>query len=222
MNKNGVGESTPLHVAVEYQDISTVDVLLNAGANVNANRDGDERPIHLACSAPNVDIMITLMRRGADISARDNNGRTPLHVAAFECVCEDWNIRRVDLLPRAGADENAHDDNDQTPMELIRRQCSETRYEYSLPRVSRALERAPEDRAWRRRGTVLMCRTFAAERKAEPLDPVGTRSMLNRTEVGGGQGWRCDKWWRLRLSDVQAVCFERRRTFPDGFELPLT
>lgn len=89
----------------------------------------------------------------------------------------------MELLLRVGADETALDDNDQTPMELIQRHYFyENRHQDSLARVTRALERAPADMAWHRRGTGSMCRAFFVEQ----LYHVETRAKVMRIAGRGG------------------------------------
>ncbi|CAB1115964.1 unnamed protein product [Ectocarpus sp. CCAP 1310/34] len=103
--------------------------------------------------------MLTLLQLGADVHVRDSTGATSLHMA-----CYDVEPEAVDLLLRWGADETVVDDEGHTP------------YSYHFPagadeaewdeenrrtykRLSKLLTHAPQDRSWRRRGFLVMCRT---------------------------------------------------------------
>ena len=99
---------TPLHLAAILGGPSTVQVLLNAGADVNARDGADQTPLH---NAANSSIVQVLLAAGADVNARDGNDRTPLHNAA--------NLTIIQALLAAGADVNARDTSGNTPLYSI-------------------------------------------------------------------------------------------------------
>lgn len=83
-NELNIEGETPLMSAVMAENMETVNILLKAGANVNAARDDGRTPLHYAV-AQNKDVAIAqlLLRRKTDIAAVDGNGQTALFTAAF-------------------------------------------------------------------------------------------------------------------------------------------
>ena len=78
-----LGDHTPLHVASRAGQASTVSVLLDAGAAVNALTTTGATPLHFAATAGNVDTLTALLDHGADANAREPVwGQTPLMFAA--------------------------------------------------------------------------------------------------------------------------------------------
>ena len=86
---------------------------------------------------------------------------------------------------RSGADETARDSKGLTLAQHARRTLLNDTQD-GLARVSRALERVPADRAWRRRGTMLLCRTFPEREVKRPESLVKSRAKrTRRTKVRG-------------------------------------
>lgn len=74
-------ESTALHFAAWKGHVEVAQVLLDAGADVNArnnNRHYGNTPLHAAAHANNRAVAELLIDRGADITAEFGPGRTPL------------------------------------------------------------------------------------------------------------------------------------------------
>ena len=74
---------TPLHYAVESEDVNIVRLLLKLNANVTAcNSSG--APLHIAAKKDNLDVIRVLVQNGhpTDIDVRDIEDYTPLHMAA--------------------------------------------------------------------------------------------------------------------------------------------
>ncbi|XP_069675894.1 26S proteasome non-ATPase regulatory subunit 10-like [Periplaneta americana] len=106
--KDGLGW-TQLHRAAWRGDARTVQLLLDAGSQVNAEDHGGRTPLWLAASNDRQDACRALLAAGArpDVKQR-SSGSTALHVAAangHRAVCE--------LLLAAGARPNEPDDADQ-------------------------------------------------------------------------------------------------------------
>ena len=78
--------STALHCAAWKGHPAVVDLLLRAGADVNAHNANDHwgtTPLHAAAHANQAAIAQLLLDHGADINAQDGSGRTPLQHTGF-------------------------------------------------------------------------------------------------------------------------------------------
>ncbi|GLE11237.1 hypothetical protein PINS_up023576 [Pythium insidiosum] len=81
-------QAAPLHYAVMYDDVATVQALVRRRdcTNVNVRRSGDGfTPLHLACQVGNVEIITLLLDHGANLVQMStvssvSNGVTPLHL----------------------------------------------------------------------------------------------------------------------------------------------
>lgn len=76
--------NTPLHLAVQLELTRAVELLHEAGADLNARNEDDETPLFLAALTGNVEILRLLLASGADVDTPDSSGRTPLYAASLE------------------------------------------------------------------------------------------------------------------------------------------
>lgn len=67
--------STPLHLAAMNPDLSAMDVLLAAGADLNARDVDGSTPIHMAAYASRAGHVQRLLQAGADPLIKNNFGR---------------------------------------------------------------------------------------------------------------------------------------------------
>jgi ankyrin repeat protein len=105
---------TPLQLAVIKGDLRLVNVLLNAGAEVNvADRLKGYCAIHYAALYKHAKITAFLLARRADLRVKDNEGNFPLHIAAANGCHE---VVRILLEHRA--DPNAMNKFWQNPLHL--------------------------------------------------------------------------------------------------------
>ena len=96
LNDRDAYGQTALHYAVCHHDaLSLVSVLVESGAQIDADRRDGWTPLHLAAMLNKCDVALKLMEFGADIDAKDDNGKTAEDVAkAFK------NHRIADVLHR--------------------------------------------------------------------------------------------------------------------------
>jgi ankyrin repeat protein len=77
-----------LHAAAEQQDLDTIDLLLDTGADVNARDSYGQTALHISVdseldtqgreeSSDSMPVTARLLQRGADPTLRDNRDRTP-------------------------------------------------------------------------------------------------------------------------------------------------
>ncbi len=104
-----------LHAAAQCGKLSMVHLLLDKGANVNAQRSklyGRETALHAASRSGHDQIVQVLLDRGAEINAYDEHGETALYNAA-----DRGHHKVVRLLLDRGADVNAQDGKHGTPLQ---------------------------------------------------------------------------------------------------------
>lgn len=73
--------STPLHLAAVNPDVTALQALIAAGADVNARDADGATPLHMAAYAQNAKHARLLLEAGADPYAKTNNGRDPTSMA---------------------------------------------------------------------------------------------------------------------------------------------
>lgn len=92
--------NTPLHRAVRDGNMELVELLLNAGADVNAANHGGDTPLHIvANNEGGVTFIEALLNAGAEVNVANNLGHTPLYISA-----RPHNVEGMCRLLSAGAD----------------------------------------------------------------------------------------------------------------------
>ncbi|CAM9342649.1 unnamed protein product [Scytosiphon promiscuus] len=168
---------TVLHAAAHHNKADAVEVLVRAGANIEARDNRGLTPLwysafHGSCAA-----MLSLLRMGAEVLAKSDLDTTPLHVA-----CHKGEADAANLLLRWGADETAVSSLGKTPSSWIpdiAKAAEEDRPR--LERLSKLLANAPQDRNWRRRGFIVMCRAYP--------DKLRREGKSQQTAVEAIGGW---------------------------------
>jgi hypothetical protein len=93
--------STPLLWALEggcFEDVSVVRLLLEHGADINAQNHSGWTPLHWASFNGVLEVVRLLLKHGAEVGAKDNDGKTALQFAA-----EEGREKVVELLREHGA-----------------------------------------------------------------------------------------------------------------------
>lgn len=143
------GGVSSLHLVCKNGEIADCRLLLEQGADINAQDEDGLTPLHLAAGLGRLDIVKFLLERGADIEAKEKYGCTPLHYAGeraiAKCIIEhgaDIEVKTksvfggatplhlvaasgalgvVKLLLEQGADINAKDEDGLTPLQIANR-----------------------------------------------------------------------------------------------------
>ncbi|KAM7196764.1 ankyrin-3 [Naviculisporaceae sp. PSN 640] len=79
-------KATALHFAALYgHDPAVIDLLTDAGADINARDSTDQTPLHYCLWRREVpgDVLSALLRKGANVNAEDKDSARPLHMAAI-------------------------------------------------------------------------------------------------------------------------------------------
>ena len=115
VNTRRNNRQTPLHIASYFGIVEMVRLLLDRGADPEADADGDmgSKPLHFVSHGKyrskedGVHVAQLLLERGADVNTRRHDHRTPLHVASYS-----GNVEIVYLLLDHGADPEANAEGD--------------------------------------------------------------------------------------------------------------
>lgn len=183
--ENADGRTALMH-AVKENNASAVDELLSAGARVEAHLDGESwTSLHSAVEDTNVEVVRVLLKHGANVHAKDadNDNDTPLHVAVRQAGV-DGAAEIVKALLRHGADEEARNDNGLTPLSVVGSMGGPGA---ALP-VMTLLLCAPGDRAWRRRGLLILSCA-----RAKRTSPATATDVSPRGKQGQQQRRKCTR-----------------------------
>lgn len=130
---------TALHVAAAQGQADIADVLIRAGADVNARQlrfslpcgSGEEEtpsqntPLHFAAARGNPRTIEVLLSAGAKIEARNVKGETPLMSTVspplYTGVNSESQLKNADALITAGANVNARDEQGETILDHAQR-----------------------------------------------------------------------------------------------------
>lgn len=115
-NRHADGARTVLPLALVHGcNLQIVDLLLEAGAHLEAPDDNGFRPLHAAAEVGSVPGVRHLLTKGANIQAATKRGLTPLHIA-----CGLGHVEAARELVSQGADPTAPSELG-TPLEVARR-----------------------------------------------------------------------------------------------------
>ncbi|CAN0488226.1 unnamed protein product [Ectocarpus sp. 8 AP-2014] len=145
---------TVLQLAAKLNKVAAILALTEAGADIESPDAFGRTPLCSAATHGSFSSMRALLLLGADVNTTCDRGSTPLHSA-----CQNGEADAADLLLRWGADETAENLAGSTPssyVPAITGAADEDRRR--LERLSKLLARAPQDRVWRRRGFLVLCR----------------------------------------------------------------
>jgi len=102
-DRGSKGDCTPLIEAASNGFVDIVKLLLQHGANVNAQSSVGHTSLHRACSSGYDDVVELLIQHNANLEHQNENGHTPLMDAA-----SNGHVKVAKLLLDAGAGINTH------------------------------------------------------------------------------------------------------------------
>ncbi len=111
INAQDANGSTPLYLAVLYGNTSSVEFLLDKGADANIADSNGITPLYLAVYNGNLDIIAQLINATTGINVQKYSGNTSLHCAV---ICGRADV--AELLINADADVNVKDSDGFTPL----------------------------------------------------------------------------------------------------------
>jgi uncharacterized protein len=82
----------PIHSACAISDYDTVEILIKAGADVNARQIQGITPLHEAAHNGQTRLAALLIKHGADTNAKMDNGHTPSYMAKEKGFNETANL----------------------------------------------------------------------------------------------------------------------------------
>ena len=106
-------EATALHIAVFDGNQAVAELLINAGADVNAHTRAGYTPLHLAALEGHDALTKLLLDHAAEIDPIAADGSTPLHLAAMS-----GSQAVIQRLLDAGADRSIRDFQGRTPYDV--------------------------------------------------------------------------------------------------------
>jgi ankyrin repeat protein len=79
-SRNHLGD-TPLHTICSWGELEPVELLVSAGADVNAKGEHGSTPLFNAVIGGNSDVIKFLLQSGADVKAKNDMGRSVINYA---------------------------------------------------------------------------------------------------------------------------------------------
>lgn len=160
---------TALHIAAKNDHGIAVHVLVEAGADIEAREECSYlTPLHFAAYHGCCESLAALLLHGVNVRAKDGNGHCPLMLA-----CMGLQEKAADLLLRWGADETRIDNWGRSIHQSVGARIPDGQRQAraeDVGRMRKLLERAPADRAWRRRGLLVLCRTLQNKVRVRLVD----------------------------------------------------
>lgn len=113
-----------LCTAARQGDVQSASLLIERGANANAQDEQGNTPLHFAALNAHVEVLAFLIEKKVDVNMMNNQGNTPLDEAVGSILCSSNRYpdyeKTCQLLRKGGAFFNAQNNQEVTPMQLVK------------------------------------------------------------------------------------------------------
>ena len=106
VNHSADDNFTALHVAAQENHAEVVEVLIDAGADIEAKNEKGSSPLHRACSEGALDTVKLLVKAGAGVRVADNRGETCLMYAVYRGHTET--VRTLLCMPEVDVNQSSN------------------------------------------------------------------------------------------------------------------
>ena len=111
VNHRDGDNDTVLHYMSGEGDADAVQLLIDAGADIEMKNCDGCSPLHYACESGALDVVKKLVRAGAGVCVTDNNGRTCLTLAVYSNCGHTETVRYLVGLPEVDVNHRDGDNN---------------------------------------------------------------------------------------------------------------
>jgi hypothetical protein len=129
VNQKDLYSYTALHYAVQSPNVMATRLLLQNGADANAQLQDGATPLHMAAYHVIPELVLLLCQHGADVSAVNSSGETPLLMATRSGIKKrerlGMHCTTISLLLRYGSSPNVHDTRGLTPIFYVSFHCED-------------------------------------------------------------------------------------------------
>ncbi len=183
-------QKTALHLAAARDEAEAINVLVEAGVNIEARTDFGASALHFSAGNLNWNASFALLEHGANANARKGDHFAPLFYTVVQAGSRGT-AEVVDLLLKFGADETDIDGSGKAAADAVAGDAWEAQdlLADDVERVRKLLRNAPADRAWRRRGYLVLCRAHPDRMHQSQQQ---TRNAPSDTRQGTCSGARAD------------------------------
>lgn len=114
----GFNSYTALHFAAYHDHVTTMKLLLEHGAQINAHTSNKWVALHICADRGQPEAIQLLIQNKADVNARNDQNNTPLHLVAQRALTGNEQVQLLKLFVDNGADLKARNENGRIPLHI--------------------------------------------------------------------------------------------------------